>query len=77
MSFELLGGFAITGLSYIVWQVRLEGKVKYLEQEVEDRTNDIKELRSEVSHINSDIIKQLTSIKESIARIEGALQAKK
>lgn len=58
-----------TIVGFVVWLVRLEGKT----------TNNDKRLchlEVEVEQMNSGISKELTQVKEALARIEGYLKAK-
>lgn len=59
----------IFGIAALVWFVRLEAKVVYLEKKVDMLLQDHTEFKTKVYD-------QLTSIKESLAKIEGFLQAK-
>jgi hypothetical protein len=56
-------------VAIIIWFVRLESKVMYME----NRMNNVEEGHSELKEKVHD---QLTTIKESLAKIEGFLQAK-
>ena len=58
-----------TCVGFIVWLVRLEGKVKYTEQSVS-------ELTIKHNSLDSELVKKLASLETSIARIEGYLKAK-
>ena len=60
---------AILFMAALIWFVRLESKVVYLEKKVDVLYQDHAELKTKVYD-------QLTRIKESLAKIEGFLQAK-
>ena len=60
-------GGALVGI--IIWFVRLESKVLYMENKMEVVEKGHEELKEKVYG-------QLTTIKESLAKIEGFLQAK-
>ncbi len=59
----------VGGLVAVVWFVRLEAKVLYAEKKLDALSQDHTEFKTKVYD-------QLTSIKESLAKIEGFLQAK-
>jgi hypothetical protein len=56
-------------LGFIIWMVRLEGKVNHAEQS-------IRELTVKHESLDSELVKKLASLETSIARIEGYLKAK-
>ena len=58
---------SIVGL--IVWLVRLEGKTIQNEKR-------LSHLETEVEAMNSGLVKELTEVKQALARIEGYLKAK-
>lgn len=62
-----VGGLVIAG---VVWFARLESKVMFLDGKVSTLEKDHLEFKNKV-------YEQLTMIKESLAKIEGFLQAKK
>ncbi len=53
-------------LGFIIWLIRLEGKVRYLDRDLS---------RLEVKHdaLDSQIVRDLVRIRESLAHIEGKL----
>lgn len=54
----------------IVWLVRIEGRVNYVEKNAA-------ETRSQLVTLDSELVKKLASIETSVARIEGYLTAMK
>jgi hypothetical protein len=59
----------VMAIAALIWFVRLESKVMYLEKKVDLLSQDHSEFKTKVYD-------QLTSIKESLAKIEGFLQGK-
>lgn len=69
--------FIIGGVvSFVVWLLRLEGKVKYQEREIDVLEKQVANL--EVKHTNLDvkIVSELSEVKQALARIEGRLERK-
>jgi len=66
---------SIVGL--IVWLIRLEGRVNTHEKDI-TRLDKAQEIQS-VKHdeLDSRLVEQLAQVRESLARIEGALGVKK
>lgn len=60
-------------IALVVWSIRLEGKVKAIEQANERTQKDIDALRVKHEALDSKVIEQLTQIRESLGRIEGRL----
>lgn len=56
-------------VGFIVWLVRLEGKIL-------NNENRLCHLETEVESMHNGIQKELTQVKEALARIEGYLKAK-
>ncbi len=72
------------GLGLVVWLIRMEGKNHQNEKDVKRVEEDfkeykisagieIKDLKSKIDLVDSEVMKQISQIKESLARIEGAL----
>lgn len=57
-------------LSGVVWLVRLEGRVNYHERE-------LAALETKHTDLTNGIVKELSEVKQALARIEGWLQAHK
>lgn len=64
-------GFAVIG--FIVWLVRLEGKINAVEKSNVETQKDVDELRARHEALDSKIVEQLSEIRESLARLEGSL----
>lgn len=64
-------------IGFVVWLVRLEGKTKENETANMRTQKDIDELRIRHESLDSKVVEQLSSVRESLARIEGALGVKK
>lgn len=64
-------------IGFVVWLVRLEGKTKENETTNMRTQKDIDELRIRHESLDSKVVEQLSSVRESLARIEGALGVKK
>lgn len=60
-------------IGFIVWLVRLEGRINYHEKLLSGASSDIDSLRVKVETIDSDLVKELTEIKITLAKIEGFL----
>jgi hypothetical protein len=58
---------------FIIWCVRLEGKSSFCSQRIEKLDHDNEKIRMKIDLIDSQWVKELTQIRESIARIEGRL----
>ena len=71
--FEIL--LAILG--FVVWLVRLEGKINHVERLAEEAQKDVDNLRIKHESLDSKIVEQLGEVRESLARLEGALGVKK
>ena len=67
--FEVL----IALLGFVVWCVRLEGKVHAANKANEETQKDVDNLRIKHESLDSKIIEQLGQVRESLARLEGAL----
>jgi hypothetical protein len=63
-------------ISFIVWLVRLEGKVKFAQTSADEANQNVKDLRTRVQLIDSELVEKISEIEKSLARIEGYMQAK-
>lgn len=63
-------------ISFIVWLVRLEGKMSYVEKSGLETQKDVDELRTRHEALDVKIVEQLARIRESLARLEGKLGVK-
>ena len=60
-------------VSFIVWLVRLEGRINYNERNLNGTNADVEKLKIKVENIDSDLVRELTEIKITLAKIEGFL----
>ncbi|RTL05256.1 hypothetical protein EKK58_08335 [Candidatus Dependentiae bacterium] len=60
-------------IGLIVWLVRLEGKGQVNERDIARNTMEIEKLNVKHESLDSKVVEQLATVKESLARIEGAL----
>lgn len=60
-------------LAVIVWFIRLEGRINYLERQDIKKDSELEKLKTKIEIVDSELVKELSLIKESIARIEGRL----
>lgn len=67
----------ISAIGFIVWLVRLEGKISSVEEANNRTQKDVDELRIKHEALDSDLVKQLTEIKITLAKIEGFLAINK
>lgn len=65
------------GIGGVVWLVRLEGKIEATKKANEETQKDVDALRIEHNSLNHQTVKQLSEIRESLARIEGRLSVEK
>lgn len=71
--FELI----VAVLGFVVWLVRLEGKVAQVGRLVDEAQKDVDVLRVNHETLSSKIVEQLSEVKQSLARLEGALEIKR
>lgn len=71
--FEIL----LAVLGFVVWLVRLEGKTNHVERLALEAQKDVDNLRVKHESLDSKIVEQLGEVRESLARLEGALGVKK
>lgn len=77
MSIELLGTLAGGALTFIVWIVRLEARIKAGEKDVIELSKDVDILRARHEDLDSRVLRELMEVKQALARIEGRLEIKK
>lgn len=63
-------------IAFIVWLVRLEGKISYIEKSGIETQKDVDDLRAKHDALDIKIVEQLARIRESLARLEGKLGVK-
>lgn len=71
--FEIL----LAAIALIVWLVRLEGKLSHVERLAGEAQKDVDNLRVKHESLDSKIVEQLGEVRESLARLEGALGVQK
>jgi hypothetical protein len=71
--FEIILG----ALAFTVWLVRLEGKISQVESLAIEAQKDVDVLRTKHESLDSKIVEQLGQVRESLARLEGALGVNK
>lgn len=69
--YESVTMLVLSGIGFIVWLVRLEGKLSAVEEANNRTQKDVDELRIKHDALDSDLVKQLTEIKITLAKIEG------
>lgn len=74
MTQEYLVGSAI---AFIVWLIRLEGRVAQGDRDHAETTKQIDILITKHDSLDSKVVEELARVRESLARIEGALGASK
>lgn len=67
----------ISCTGFIVWLVRLEGRIEAVKASNQETQKDVDALRIEHNTLNHQTVKQLAEIRESLARIEGRLSVEK
>lgn len=71
-------------IAFTVWLIRLEGKSTHGVERLRDLRKDfdayrtktdteLSDLEVRITQIDSDLVKQISDVRESLARIEGAL----
>jgi hypothetical protein len=60
-------------LGFIVWLVRLEGRVNYQKTEGERTQKELDSLVIRHESLDCELVKELGRVRESLARIEGRL----
>lgn len=65
----------LSAISGIVWLVRLEGKVSHNAKLTDECQKDVDNLRVKVETIDSSIVKELTEIKVTLAKIDGYISS--
>ena len=77
MSTELILSLAGGALTFIVWLVRLEARIKQTERDVFELVKDVDILRTRHEDLDSRVLRELMEVKQALARIEGRLEIKK
>lgn len=77
MTTELILSLAGGALTFIIWLVRLEARIKQTEKDIFETQKDVDILRSRHEDLDSRVLKELMEVKQALARIEGRLEIKK
>lgn len=77
MTTELILSLAGGALTFIVWLVRLEARIKQTEKDVFEAIKDVDVLRARHEDLDSRVLRELMEVKQALARIEGRLEIKK
>lgn len=68
--------FILAIVGFVVWLVRLEGRVKQNERLTEIAQGSVDELRKRHEQLDSELVRKLSRLETAIARIEGYLRGK-
>lgn len=68
--------YLLAAIAAIVWLVRLEGKTEYAQRMADEAQKDVDDLRVRHENLDTKIVEQLTEVRQSLARLEGALGIK-
>ena len=60
-------------IGFIVWLVRVEGRINFNDKEIARIEKKIDTLEIKHHNLDSRLVEQLAQVRESLARIEGAL----
>ena len=71
---ESIVALILSAIGAIVFIMRVEGRTNALHERVERIEKDHDELRIRVQTIDSELVKELTQIKVTLAKIEGFIQ---
>ena len=77
MTTELVLSLAGGALTFIVWLVRLEARIKQTEKDIFEAIKDVDVLRARHEDLDSRVLRELMEVKQALARIEGRLEIKK
>lgn len=77
MTTELILSLAGGALTFIVWLVRLEARIKQTERDIFEAIKDVDILRARHEDLDSRVLRELMEVKQALARIEGRLEIKK
>lgn len=68
--------FILAIIGFVVWLVRLEGRVKQNERLTEIAQGSVDELRARHEQLDSELVRKLSSLETAVARIEGYLRGR-
>lgn len=61
-------------ISGVVWLVRLEGRVNYIERIEQDCQKDVDQLKAEQQMLINDVTKELARVREGLSEIKGIIK---
>ena len=70
---ENLWPLILSVIALVVWLVRLEGRIDRVDVQSTETQKDVDALRIRHESLDSKIVEQLAQVRESLARLEGAL----
>lgn len=68
--------FAVAVIGFVVWLVRLEGRVNQNEKLVQIAQGSVDDIRKRHEQLDSELVRKLSRLESAIARIEGYLKGK-
>lgn len=68
--------FGVAIIAFVVWLVRLEGRVNQNERLTTIAQASVDELRRRHEQLDSELVRKLSRLESAIARIEGYLRGK-
>ena len=71
---KVLWPLVIAFVSLVVWLIRLEGRVNFIEVFGKETQKDVDKLRNEHDALHSKMLHEIMEVKQSLARIEGRLE---
>lgn len=77
MSIEAFGSILVASAGVIVWLVRLEGRIKQSERDIQNVDKAVDILTARHEDLDSRVLKELMEVKQALARIEGRLETNK
>jgi hypothetical protein len=77
MNLEIIISMLLTVSGAIVWLVRLEGRIKQNERDVQNVDKAVDILTARHEDLDSRVLRELMEVKQALARIEGSLYTKR
>lgn len=68
--------FGAAVIGFVVWLVRLEGRVNQNEKLVQIAQGSVDDIRKRHEQLDSELVRKLSRLESAIARIEGYLKGK-
>jgi hypothetical protein len=66
----------LTGLGFIIWLIRLEGRVNMNEKTTSIAQSDLEALQIKHEALDSKVLEKISQIQQTVARIEGMLESR-